>query len=421
MTTRRSLLTLAALVFAWGCAPVTTAPPPVTPATARTAYVRDTPALIASPTARAALAERLAARQLTAVAPYQLAPLLVDADGRTRLAGWIDEVHRAGGQVIVPIGGAARIGPLTQVIAEHPGTWIDGAVTEDEYWNRADRAAALTELLDLLDALGVAGPALAPGRGLRIGAYLGYPTAAEAAELAARLDFVYLDYSVATPRDAWVHVHAKGGPLRDRYGWFAQAGVEAMTMNDTTRHEISARVGLPGAIGAAAALLGHDADLGPAQLAELTRLYAMLEVAFLAAAADGEINDAEADNLGATSVGWLGTELSEDDRRARHREVHHRPRRRRPRRVGWPRSPACSTPTIARPPTPWRAWWCYATSSCTITSSTCWASSPPASSCRRTRPRPPSRRSRITSRPSSPTPGREPPSAHGTGSFSAYQ
>jgi len=226
MPTRRWLLTIAALVFAWGCAPVTTAPPPATPATARTAYVRDTPALIASPTARAALAERLAARQLTAVAPYHLAPLLVDADGRTRLAGWIDEVHRAGGQVIVPIGGADRIGPLTQVIAEHPGTWIDGAVTEDEYWNRADRAAALTELLDLLDALGVAGPALAPGRGLRIGAYLGYPTAAEAAELAARLDFVFLDYSVATPRDAWVHVHAKGGPLRDRYGWFAQAGVE---------------------------------------------------------------------------------------------------------------------------------------------------------------------------------------------------
>lgn len=85
-----------------------------------------------------------------------------------------------------------------------------------------------------------------------------------------------------------------------------------MTMNDTTRHEISARVGLPGAIGAAAALLSHEADLGPAQLAEVTRLYAMLEVAFLAAAADGEINDAEADNLGATLSGWLGTELPEE-------------------------------------------------------------------------------------------------------------
>ena len=85
-----------------------------------------------------------------------------------------------------------------------------------------------------------------------------------------------------------------------------------MTMDDSTRHQLSARVGLPGAIGAAAALLGHEAELGPDQLAEVTRLYAMLEVAFLAAAADGEINDAEADNLGATLGGWLGTELSED-------------------------------------------------------------------------------------------------------------
>jgi len=85
-----------------------------------------------------------------------------------------------------------------------------------------------------------------------------------------------------------------------------------MTMNDSTRHQLSARVGLPGAIGAAAALLGHEAELGPDQLAEVTRLYAMLEVAFLAAAADGEINDAEADNLGATLSGWLGTELSEE-------------------------------------------------------------------------------------------------------------
>ncbi|MBK9036302.1 MAG: tellurite resistance TerB family protein [Myxococcales bacterium] len=85
-----------------------------------------------------------------------------------------------------------------------------------------------------------------------------------------------------------------------------------MTMNDTTRQELGAKVGLPQDLGTAAPLLGHDADLGPAQAAELARLYAMLEVAFLAAAADGEINDAEADNLGGTLSGWLGTPLSED-------------------------------------------------------------------------------------------------------------
>lgn len=85
-----------------------------------------------------------------------------------------------------------------------------------------------------------------------------------------------------------------------------------MSIDDATRHSLGAQVGLPSTLGAAAPLLGHDAELGPAQAAELARLNAMLEVAFLAAAADGEINDAEADNLGATLGGWLGTQLSED-------------------------------------------------------------------------------------------------------------
>ncbi len=85
-----------------------------------------------------------------------------------------------------------------------------------------------------------------------------------------------------------------------------------MSIDDSTRHSLGAQAGLPSSLGAAAPLLGQDADLGPAQAAELARLYAMLEVAFLAAAADGEINDAEADSLGATLGGWLGTQLSAD-------------------------------------------------------------------------------------------------------------
>ncbi len=85
-----------------------------------------------------------------------------------------------------------------------------------------------------------------------------------------------------------------------------------MTFDTTARHEISTKIGLPAGLGDSARLLGHEDDLDPVQSAEVTRLYAMLEVAFLAAAADGEINDAEADNLGATLASWLGTELSED-------------------------------------------------------------------------------------------------------------
>jgi len=278
MPTRRWLLTIAVLVFACRCAPVA-APTPAAPAIARTAYVRDGAALIASPDARAALVDRLAHRQLRGVAPYQLSPLLVDAEGRTRLAAWIDEVHRAGGQVIVPVAGIDRVGALAQVVAEHPGTWIDGAVTEFEYWNQTDRAGALAELLRLLDALAARGPELAPGRGLRIGAYLGYPTAAEAAELAARLDFVHLDYSVASPRDAWPHVHAKGGPLRDRYAWFAEAGVEVWPIFYATGEvDMAAALGALG-LGGVEARFAADLAADPAygQLAATGFAYFTLE------------------------------------------------------------------------------------------------------------------------------------------------
>ena len=84
-----------------------------------------------------------------------------------------------------------------------------------------------------------------------------------------------------------------------------------MHIDDSARHEIGTRVGLPATFAASAALIGHD-DLAPEQAAAVARLNAMLEVAFLAAAADGEINDAEADNLGAALAGWLGTDLDED-------------------------------------------------------------------------------------------------------------
>lgn len=85
-----------------------------------------------------------------------------------------------------------------------------------------------------------------------------------------------------------------------------------MSIDDNARHDLGGRVGLPGDLGAAVPLFGHEAELDASQLVALARMNAMLEVAFLAAAADGEINDAEAENLGATLSQWLGAELSED-------------------------------------------------------------------------------------------------------------
>jgi tellurite resistance protein len=77
-------------------------------------------------------------------------------------------------------------------------------------------------------------------------------------------------------------------------------------MNDNDRRAIGQKAGLT-----TNAQFG-DGELNPTQAAELARLTAMLEVAFLAAAADGEISDQEADNLGSHLGAWLGTELPAD-------------------------------------------------------------------------------------------------------------
>jgi len=201
---------------------------PTTEALPRGMYVRDVAALIAQPAARERLAELVTAGLVTEVIPYGAGPMLATAEGRTTLSGWIDELHRRGADVNLPIAGEDRLVALDQLLREHPVVWIDGLVTEDEYWNRGDRAAGLDQLLALLASMrSHAAGWNHPGPATRIGAYLGYPTAAEAARLAPALDFVYLDYSVGSPERAWRHVHGSGGPLRDRFAWFASAGVEA--------------------------------------------------------------------------------------------------------------------------------------------------------------------------------------------------
>ena len=226
MPTLRLFVASAVIVLA-ACRCTAVSAPTAATDQARAVYIRDAAALIADPVARAELGARLERREFVTVAPYGLGPLLATPATRATLAAWVDEVHAHGAQVIAPVAAPSRLDALGALVAEHPGTWFDGVVTEAEFWNRADRAAAFAEFLGLIAAMRGQALALAPGRELRVGAYLGYPTAVEAEQLAAALDFVFLDYSVASPAAAWSHVHARGGPLRARFAWFASAGVEA--------------------------------------------------------------------------------------------------------------------------------------------------------------------------------------------------
>jgi len=190
-------------------------------------YVRDAQLLTTTPPSRDRLDRLLDKKQVSEVIPYNLGPLLVSANEREGVALWIDELHRHGARVIVPVAGHDRLRALDAMLAEHPHTWIDGMVTEVEFWNRPDRTIAFKELIALLADMRIQAALWQHGgRAMPVGVYLGYPTQVEAARLAAAIDFAYLDYSVTTPARAWGWVHATGGPLRQRFGWFASAGVE---------------------------------------------------------------------------------------------------------------------------------------------------------------------------------------------------
>jgi len=189
-------------------------------------YVRDAVLLTTTPPSRTRLYRLLDQKSVTEVIPYNLGPLLATAAQREGAAQWIDELHRHGARVIVPIAAAQRVKALDLLFAEHPDTWIDGMVTELEYWNRPDRAAALEEHMLLLATMRTTAATWGhDGDTMPIGAYLGYPTEAEAARLAAAIDFAFVDYSVNDPARAWGWKRGKDS-LRRRFGWLANAGVE---------------------------------------------------------------------------------------------------------------------------------------------------------------------------------------------------
>ncbi|MBL9016002.1 MAG: hypothetical protein JNL83_17575 [Myxococcales bacterium] len=216
-----AVLTL--VIVAVACLPADVRAAPVR----RAMYVQNAGALLATPATRDRLNAWIVRRRITDVIPYGLGPVLGTVADRARTAAWIDELHRHGARVIAPIAGHDRLRAVDQMLAENPRTWLDGLVTELEFWNRPDRAIAFEELVALIADMRIqAALWLHGGKAMPVGAYLGYPTQTEAVRVAAAIDFAYLDYSVRSPAGAWAHVHATGGPLRQRFAWLAAAGVE---------------------------------------------------------------------------------------------------------------------------------------------------------------------------------------------------
>jgi hypothetical protein len=182
----------------------------------RAVYISDPSPLLAANADR--FAGELAAHKISVVIAYKLGPLL----GDPRLAGWIDALHVRGFRVLAPVASVHGLDELARFVGDHPTTWFDGLVTEYEFWNRKDdRDAAFAEMLALLKAMRAGEPAWSRGHPANVGAYLGYPTADEARQLAAAIDFAFLDYPVRQPAGAFQHV----GRIHYAERWAAFANI----------------------------------------------------------------------------------------------------------------------------------------------------------------------------------------------------
>jgi hypothetical protein len=215
-------------------------PQPVESGYHRGLYVTDATALVRDQRKQDAFLALVRAHRIDHLVLYGLGPVLQgeEAAGLSHLIRRVRE-EAAVRSVAAPVTGEERLRMLLAYGQAHPEGAFDAVVTELEYWNRCqersgalegaqtERADCFPAFLSLLKQMRVAAETEhARGRSLRVGAYLGYPNAAEVREIAAQVDYVLLNYHVRTPEAAWGHVRTDTGPLRDRFRAFLDAGVQ---------------------------------------------------------------------------------------------------------------------------------------------------------------------------------------------------
>lgn len=110
-----------------------------------------------------------------------------------RVAALVERARHQNVTVVAPVAGLDRVSLLARYEREHPRARFGRWATELEYWNEPARDGAFNRFRALLRAMRAAAPTTP------LDAYLGYPTEAEAAWIAAHVDRVYASMAVRTP------------------------------------------------------------------------------------------------------------------------------------------------------------------------------------------------------------------------------
>ncbi len=137
---------------------------------------------------------------------YGLGPMLAPRSPRAgALASFAARARRRGLAPIAPVAGQDRVSAIRRFEEAHPEARFEGWVTELEYWHDCEeRETGIRPCFARMDSLLTAMNAAAATRTERpwIGAYLGYPTLAEARSIARRSDRVLLNYPGQSPSHA---------------------------------------------------------------------------------------------------------------------------------------------------------------------------------------------------------------------------
>lgn len=202
-------------------------------------YVSETARWVSPGPSRQHFLKALRKQRIEQVVLYGLGPLL-QGDSAQALASFLEELRTQGGIRCVgaAVAGLDRVQAIRHFHQVHPQARFDVLVTELEYWNRCEAPASASEgtepregcfasMRALLEGLkSLAQETRAQGAFLRTGAYLGYPNAAEVREIAARADFVMLNYAIARPELSWTFRRQTTGTLSERFQAFAATGVK---------------------------------------------------------------------------------------------------------------------------------------------------------------------------------------------------
>jgi hypothetical protein len=164
----------------------------------------------------------VAAHGIESLALYDLDAILGDATLATQLLSFLDRARMQGILEVNAIADATQSSWDAIAAFQKQSKPFDGLVTEIEFWNAGATFAQFTDTLSYVRSLAMQSRS---GGGMRLGAYIGWPTQAQVNAMLPLLDRLYVHVYVPSPEMAYAYGQT-------RFGWIAAGNTSLGTAVD---------------------------------------------------------------------------------------------------------------------------------------------------------------------------------------------